>query len=88
MAMSQEVVFDEKVLPLGCDPKLFNITLELRSKRYEIEQTIEDNKKKMDVLNTRLSLMYEEFDAIENELKQKINELEAYRVRILLLLDF
>lgn len=83
-AMSRVVVFDEKVLPLGCDPKLFNITLELRSKRYEIEQTIEDNKKKMDVLNTRLSLAYEEFDAIENELKQNINELESYRVRILL----
>jgi len=82
--MSRVAVFDEKVLPLGCDPKLFNITLELRSKRYEIEQTIEDNKKKMDVLNTRLSLTYEEFDAIENELKQNINELEAYRVRILL----
>lgn len=82
--MSRVVVFDEKVLPLGCDSKLFNITLELRSKRYEIKQTIEDNKKKIDVLNTRLSLTYEEFDAIENELKQNINELEAYRVRILL----
>ncbi|XP_022179157.1 uncharacterized protein LOC111039821 isoform X2 [Myzus persicae] len=80
-AMSRVVVFDEKVLPLGCDPKLFNITLELRSKKYEIEQTIEDNKKKMDVLNTRLSLTYEEFDAIENELKQNINELEAYRIK-------
>lgn len=82
--MSRVVVFDEKVLPIGCDPKLFNITLELRSKRYEIEKTIEDNKKKMDVFNAHLSLIYEEFDAIENELKQNINELEAYRVRILL----
>ncbi|XP_015370284.1 PREDICTED: uncharacterized protein LOC107166226 [Diuraphis noxia] len=80
-AICREVVFDEKVLPLGCDPKLFNITLELRSKRYEIEQTIEDSKKKIDVLNTHLSLIYEEFDAIENELKQNINELEAYRVK-------
>ncbi|XP_029344284.1 cilia- and flagella-associated protein 44 isoform X2 [Acyrthosiphon pisum] len=80
-AMSRVVVFDERVLPSGCDPKLFNITLELRSKRYEIEQTIEDNKKKLDVLNTRLSLTYEEFDAIENELKQNINELEAYRIK-------
>ncbi|XP_025191573.1 uncharacterized protein LOC112591851 [Melanaphis sacchari] len=81
MAMSREAVFDEKVLPLGCDPKLFNITLELRSKRYEIKKIIEDNKKKMDVLNTRLSLSYEEFDALENELKQNINELEAYRMK-------
>jgi len=82
--MSRVTVFDEKVLPLGCDPKLLNITFELRSKRYEIEKTIEDNNKKIDVLNTHLSLTYEEFDAIENELKQNINELEAYRVRILL----
>jgi len=82
--MSRVTVFDEKVLPIGCDPKLFNITLELRSKRYEIEKTIEDNKKKMDVFNAHLSLTYEEFDVIENELKQNINELEAYRVRILL----
>jgi len=80
--MSRAAVFDEKVLPFGCDPKLFNITLELRSKRYEIEQTLEENKKKIDVLNTRLSSTYEEFDTIENELKQNINELEAHRVRI------
>lgn len=83
--MSRVTIFDENVLPIGCDPKLFNITLELRSKRYEIEKTIEDNKKKMDVFNTHLSLTYEEFDTIENELKQNINELEAYRVRILLI---
>uniref|UniRef100_A0A2S2P1G3 WD repeat-containing protein 52 n=2 Tax=Schizaphis graminum TaxID=13262 RepID=A0A2S2P1G3_SCHGA len=80
-AMNRVTVFDEKVLPLGCDPKLLNITFELRSKRYEIEKIIEDNNKKIDVLNTRLSLTYEEFDAIENELKQNINELEAYRIK-------
>lgn len=83
-AMSRAAVFDKKVLPIGCDPKLFNITLDLRSKRYEIEQTIDVNKKKMEVLNTRLSLTHEELDAIENELQQNINELEAYRVRIVL----
>lgn len=81
-AMSQLPVFDDKVLPLGCDPKLYNTILELRSNRYEIEQNINDNKKKLDITYTHLSLTNAEFDIIENELKQNQNELHAFQVRM------
>jgi hypothetical protein len=82
--MSRVAVFDEKILPLGCDPKLFNTTLELRSKKYEIEQTIEINKKKLDISNAQLIIHFDEVEVIENELKEIQNELEECRVIILL----
>lgn len=82
--MNRVPAFDEKVLPIGCDPKLFNTILELRSKKYEIEQNIEDNKRKLDASSTHLSLTYVELDVIEDKLKQIQNELESCQVRIIL----
>ncbi|CAH1730872.1 unnamed protein product [Aphis gossypii] len=82
MAMSRApAVFDEKVLPLGCDPKLFNTTLELRSKKYEIEQIIGTNKKKLEISNAQLIITFDELDVIENELKEIQNELEECRIK-------
>ncbi|XP_015370377.1 PREDICTED: uveal autoantigen with coiled-coil domains and ankyrin repeats-like [Diuraphis noxia] len=81
MAMKVPTVFDEKVLPLGCDPKLFDKTLELRSKKYEIEKNIEDIKKKLDASRTHLSLAYVELNVIEDELKQTQNELESCQIK-------
>lgn len=86
ITMGQIAVFDESIIPEGCDPKLFNLTFELRSKRHEIEQSIENTKKELELSNKNLSLFYVELDDIENELKQTLNDLEAYRVNILLVL--
>lgn len=83
ITMGQIVVFDESIIPEGCDPKLFNLTFELRSKRHEIEQSIENTKKELELSNKNLNLFYAELDDIENELKQTLNDLEAYRVNIL-----
>lgn len=76
----QLTVFDESVLPEGCDPKLFALTFELRSQRHKIEQSIENIKKQMELSNKNLCLANTELDIIENGLKQNIDELEAYRV--------
>lgn len=73
-------VFDENVLPEGCDPKLFALTFELRSQRHKIEQYIENIKKQMELSNKNLSLAYTELDIIENGLNHNVDELEAYRV--------
>ncbi|XP_029341420.1 cilia- and flagella-associated protein 44-like [Acyrthosiphon pisum] len=81
MAMSRVPVFDEKVLPIGCDPKLFNTTLELRAKKYEIEQTIEDSKRKLDASSIHLTSTLVELSFIEDELKQIRNELEACQIK-------
>jgi len=80
--MNRFTVFDENVLPVGCDPKLFALTFELRSQRHTIEQSIENNKKAVELLNKTLNLAYVELDVIENDLKENLKELEAYRVRI------
>lgn len=86
--MGQIAVFDENVLPEGCDPRLFSLTFELRSQRHEIEQSIENTKKKLELFNKNLSSAFSELDIIENELKQTLNELDEYRVGIVLLLLF
>lgn len=80
MTMGQILVFDENVIPEGCDPRLFNLTFELRSQRHEIEQSIENTKKKSDLFNKNLNFALAELDSIESELKQTLDELEEYRV--------
>lgn len=80
-ALGRLAVFDENVIPEGCDPKLFALTFELRSQRHEIEQSIESTKKQVELSNKSLSIALTELTTIENELKKKVDELEAYRVR-------
>lgn len=86
--MAQIAVFDENVIPEGCDPKLFDLTFELRSQRQEIEQLLETTGKKVELLNKNLSLAHSELGVIENELTNNIDELEAYRVRIYLIIIY
>lgn len=79
--MGQLVVYHESVLPEGCDPALFALTFEMRSKRYEIEENIKSEKMTMEASNKKLVIAYAELDTIENELKANLAELEEYQVR-------
>lgn len=83
--MGRLAVFDENVLPEGCDEKLFALTFELRSQRHEIEQSIETTKINAELSNKSLSLAEAELVVIENELKKNIDKLEAYQVRSIFL---
>lgn len=83
MIMGQISGSDENVLPEDCDPKLLDLTFVLRSQRHEIEQSIENSKKKLTLFNKKLSLANAELDTIENELKQALDALESFRVRYL-----
>lgn len=84
MDTNQLAMFDENILPEGCDPKLFALTFEMRSKRHEIEQYIESIRKKVEISNSSFNSAHAEFEIIENDLKQTLSKLEAYRVNILL----
>lgn len=84
-ALGRLAVFDENVMPEDCDPKLFALTFELRSQRHKIEQSIGNIKKKVEVSNKMLNVALAELDTINDELNKNQNELEAYRVRIILL---
>lgn len=83
--MGQFLMYDENVMPEGCDPKLFALTFEMRSKRHEIEQYIESVKTKLELSRKTLDLSSAELEIIENDLKKTINELETYQVNILLM---
>lgn len=74
------MMFDENVLPEGCDPKLFALTLELRSKRYEIEQFIDNVYNSVELLKKKLSSEYADLDIVNQELHVKIEKLDTYRV--------
>lgn len=82
--MGRLAVFDENALPEGCDPKLFALTFELRSLRHEIEKSLENTRRKLEMSNKNLSSAHVEFDISENELKRNLEELDTYRVSILL----
>lgn len=82
--MDRLEAFNENILPVGCDPKLHALTFKLRTQRHEIEQTIENIKKKVQASNRVLNSAKVELDITNNELRRKQNELEAYRVRFLL----
>ncbi|XP_050423055.1 cilia- and flagella-associated protein 44 [Adelges cooleyi] len=75
-----QLLFDETVLPEGCDPKLFALTFELRSNRYEIEQFIESTYREVEVLKKTLSVELAELNVIDNNVLIKTNQLDAYRV--------
>lgn len=86
-AMNRFTVLDENVMPEGCDPKLFALTFELRSQRHAIEQSLENIKKTVELSVKNLNLSYVELNVIEDDLEENLNKLEAYRVRITLILS-
>lgn len=75
-------MLDENVLPVGCDPKLFALTFELRSQRHAIEQSTENTKKMAQLSNKNLNLAYAKLNDVENDLKENLDQLETYKVRI------
>lgn len=80
--MRKILVFDENIRPEGCDPELFALTFDLRSKRHEIEQSIDTIKKKIESSNAVLLKAHVELEAIENEIQRTVQELEEHRVKI------
>lgn len=79
--MGQFVVFDENVMPKGCDPNLFALTFEMRSNRYEIEQYVNDTKKKVKSFMANLDTTIEGFEIIEDNLRKIQGDLEKSQVR-------
>ncbi|VVC33540.1 WD40/YVTN repeat-like-containing domain,WD40 repeat,WD40-repeat-containing domain [Cinara cedri] len=79
--MGELGVYHENVLPEGCDPAIYALTFELRSKRYEMEKYIDSKRKIVESLNKSLLLAYAELETLENELKQNFANLETYRIK-------
>ncbi|XP_008573041.1 PREDICTED: WD repeat-containing protein 52 [Galeopterus variegatus] len=86
---SEEEVFDDSVCPTNCNPALFELALQLREKRLDIEEALVEEKKivdnlkkeydtlskKVKVVATNLNTAEEALEAYQREKQQRLNEL-------------
>nr|XP_051674406.1 cilia- and flagella-associated protein 44 [Oryctolagus cuniculus] len=86
---SEDEVFDDSICPTSCDPALFELALQLREKRLDIEEALVEEKKivdnlkkeydtlskKVKVVATNLNAAEEALEAYQREKQQRLNEL-------------
>ncbi|XP_027630268.1 cilia- and flagella-associated protein 44, partial [Tupaia chinensis] len=86
---SEDEVFDDSICPINCDPSLFELVLQLREKRLDIEEALVEEKKivdnlkkeydtlskKVKVVATNLNAAEEALEAYQREKQQRLNEL-------------
>ncbi|KAM5281126.1 cilia- and flagella-associated protein 44 [Ctenodactylus gundi] len=86
---SEAEVFDDSICPTGCDMALFEMALQLREKRLDIEEALVEEKKivdnlkkeydtlskKVKVVALNLSVAEEALEAYQREKQQRLNEL-------------
>ncbi|KAL1788714.1 cilia-and flagella-associated protein 44 isoform X1 [Sigmodon hispidus] len=86
---SEDDVFDDSICPNNCDANLFELALQLREKRLDIEEALVEEKKVVDnlkkeydtyskkvkVVATNLNAAEEALEAYQREKQQRLNEL-------------
>ncbi|XP_052596738.1 cilia- and flagella-associated protein 44 isoform X3 [Peromyscus californicus insignis] len=86
---SEDDVFDDSICPTNCDASLFELALQLREKRLDIEEALVEEKKivdnlkkeydtcskKVKVVATNLNAAEEALEAYQREKQQRLNEL-------------
>ncbi|XP_035299446.1 cilia- and flagella-associated protein 44 [Cricetulus griseus] len=86
---SEDEVFDDSICPNNCDPSLFELALQLREKRLDIEEALVEEKKivdnlkkeydtlskKVKVVAANLNAAEEALEAYQREKQQRLNEL-------------
>ncbi|XP_029426224.1 cilia- and flagella-associated protein 44 [Nannospalax galili] len=86
---SEDEVFDDSICPSNCDLNLFELALQLREKRLDIEEALVEEKKivdnlkkeydtfskKIKVVATNLHAAEEAVEAFQREKQQRLNEL-------------
>nr|XP_020735357.1 cilia- and flagella-associated protein 44 [Odocoileus virginianus texanus] len=86
---SEDEVFDDSICPTNCDMGLFELALQLREKRLDIEEALVEEKKMIDNLKkehdtlskkvktvaTNLNAAEEALEAYQREKQQRLNEL-------------
>ncbi|XP_057162733.1 cilia- and flagella-associated protein 44 isoform X3 [Ursus arctos] len=86
---SDDEVFDDSICPTNCDVGLFELALQLREKRLDIEEALVEEKKiidnlkkehdtlskKVKVVATNLNVAEEALEAYQREKQQRLNEL-------------
>ncbi|KAF4020757.1 hypothetical protein G4228_012725 [Cervus hanglu yarkandensis] len=86
---SEDEVFDDSICPTNCDMGLFELALQLREKRLDIEEALVEEKKMIDnlkkehdtlskkvkIVATNLNAAEEALEAYQREKQQRLNEL-------------
>ncbi|XP_075857541.1 cilia- and flagella-associated protein 44 isoform X2 [Microcebus murinus] len=86
---SEDEVFDDSICPSNCDIALFEMALQLREKRLDIEEALVEEKKivdnlkkeydamskKVKIVATNLNAAEEALEAYQREKQQRLNEL-------------
>ncbi|XP_058517882.1 cilia- and flagella-associated protein 44 isoform X3 [Ochotona princeps] len=86
---SEDEVFDDSICPTSCDPALFELAIQLREKRLDIEEALVEEKKivdnlkkeydalskKVKVVAANLNTAEEALEAYQREKQQRLNEL-------------
>ncbi|XP_054433278.1 cilia- and flagella-associated protein 44 [Pteronotus mesoamericanus] len=86
---SEDEVFDDSICPSNCDVGLFELALQLREKRLDIEEALVEEKKMIDnlkkeydtlskkvkIVATNLNAAEEALEAYQREKQQRLNEL-------------
>ncbi|XP_072821342.1 cilia- and flagella-associated protein 44 isoform X1 [Vicugna pacos] len=88
-SVSEDEVFDDSICPTHCDMGLFELAIQLREKRLDIEEALVEEKKiidnlkkeydtlskKVKIVATNLNAAEEALEAYQREKQQRLNEL-------------
>ncbi|XP_007945643.1 cilia- and flagella-associated protein 44 [Orycteropus afer afer] len=76
---SEDDVFDDSICPTNCDPSLFELALQLREKRLDIEEALVEEKKFIDNLKKEYDTLSKKVKIVANNLNAAEEDLEAYQ---------
>uniref|UniRef100_G1NV67 Cilia and flagella associated protein 44 n=1 Tax=Myotis lucifugus TaxID=59463 RepID=G1NV67_MYOLU len=76
---SEDEVFDDSICPSNCDVSLFELALQLREKRLDIEEALVEEKKILDNLKKEYDTLSKKVKIVANNLNAAEEDLEAYQ---------
>ncbi|KAM6162750.1 cilia- and flagella-associated protein 44 [Erethizon dorsatum] len=76
---SEAEVLDDSICPIGCDGALFELALQLREKRLDIEEAFIEEKKIVDNLKKEYDTLSKKVKVVAMNLKAAEEALEAYQ---------
>ncbi|KAM4888299.1 cilia- and flagella-associated protein 44 isoform 3-T3 [Thomomys bottae] len=76
---SEDEVFDDSICPTNCNPALFELALQLREKRLDIEEALVEEKKIVDNLKKEYDTLSKKVKVVGANLNAAEAALEAYQ---------
>ncbi|CAG9858658.1 unnamed protein product [Phyllotreta striolata] len=70
---------DVNVCPKGCEVAIFNLTVELRGQRHEIEQNNRELTRQLEITNKNIDLASKKLHMLTNYLQNNLHDLEVYQ---------